>query len=329
MRDPAFWHELDLQSRRSAPMTRLMLTPIASLYAWAGARRIEKAEPFDVGIPVICIGNLTVGGSGKTPIVKMVRNYLSSLGIRAASLSRGYRGKLKGPLKVDPGTHSAADVGDEPRMLAESGEAWIGADRVAAAEAMKAEGVQVIIMDDGHQNPTLQKDYTLIVIDGGNPVGNGFVFPKGPLREPVRTGLERADAVIVMGEVSEDAPLPDFGGLPVTHGRVEPSETLPAGPFVAFAGIGRPQKFFDTLEGAGAELSEAVPFPDHHSYTARDIQFLKQLADEREARLITTEKDFARLSAADREDISMLPVEARFDGNDFEALLAPLIRTLS
>ena len=309
MHEPAFWREKDLRSRKSAPVLRLLLTPVSAIYQWAGARRIRTTEPFDAGIPVICVGNLTVGGSGKTPLTTYLREQLVERGVRAATLSRGYGGTLKGPLKVDPTTVIASEVGDEPLMMACSGESWIGRDRVAAVKAMKANGVDIVLMDDGHQNPSLKKTLSLVVIDAGDPIGNGFVFPKGPLREPVEAGLERADAVIVMGQ--EELPTQLLSGFnrPVIKMHITPRGAPQDGNYVAFAGIGRPLKFFDTLASyKGVTLEEAVPYPDHHPYSDSDITFLRQLADERDARLITTEKDLMRLTPAQREGIMCLPV---------------------
>lgn len=326
MREPAFWHELDRKSRRSAPLTRLLLTPLAMIYAAAGARRIRKTTPLKVDIPVICIGNLTVGGTGKTPVVQTLRAALAEQGVRAASLSRGYKGRLKGPVRVDISLHSAADVGDEPLMLAASGEAWIGADRVSAAKAMQSEGVDVILMDDGHQNPSLFKDISIIVIDGGNPCGNGFVFPKGPLREPISEGLARADAVLIMGDLLATVPDLDTFKGPVVETRMTPTAAAPEGPLVAFAGIGRPQKFFDTLTDAGGTLADAIPFPDHHTFSDNDLTYLRTLAAERKARLITTEKDFVRLSSAQRDEVLAFPVRIDLPRSDIDRLLAPVLK---
>jgi tetraacyldisaccharide 4'-kinase len=294
------------------------------IYSWAGERRIKKTEAFDAGIPVICVGNLTVGGSGKTPLVAAIRENLRSKGKRAASLSRGYKGSLTGPLKVDFSYHSAAQVGDEPLMLSCTGETWIGADRPAAAKAIRSDGADVIIMDDGHQNPTLKKDLSIVVIDGGNPVGNGQVFPKGPLREPVARGLERADAVIIMGTM--DKPLKELEAFtgPVIRAGVTPADRPPTEPLIAFAGIGRPQKFFDTLAAVGGEIVETVPFPDHHTYRESDLALLRKLAEERGARLITTEKDFVRMTPVERDGILNLPVQAVFDETVLDALLQTL-----
>ncbi len=320
MRPPHFWSGgLDPRAREAAPVTRALLTPLASLYAALTARRLARARPERVPVPVICVGNLTLGGSGKTPIVAALRAQLTGQGLRAASLSRGYRGRLKGPLRVDPARHSARDVGDEPAMLAAGGETWIGADRPAAARAMARAGVEVIVMDDGHQTPTLHRDLSLVVIDAGDPFGNGHVFPKGPLREPVRAGLARADAVILAGAGPEpDASWP----CPVLRAHVRPLAPPPPGPLVAFAGIGRPEKFFDSLTAAGAELADTVPFPDHHAYRPSDLAFLDRLAGERGAGLITTAKDAMRLPPEVRARVQVLDVEAVFDP---PAALEPLL----
>lgn len=329
MKDPSFWHERDLRSRRAAPITRILLTPFALFYQWAGSRRIRQTEPVSINIPVICVGNLTVGGSGKTPVVAAIREHFRQKGVRAASLSRGYKGELKGPLRVGFQIHTARLVGDEPLMLSRQGEAWIGADREATARAMQDDGVELIIMDDGHQNPTLHKDVSIVVIDGGNPYGNGFVFPKGPLREPVQSGLLRADAVVIMGDLAHDIPeLAGFSG-PVIKSRVMAVETAPDGPLIAFAGIGRPQKFFDTLQASGGALADAVPFPDHHTFSPSDISYLRNLAADREARLITTEKDYVRLSENDREGVLVFPVSASLTASDIDVLTGPVLKLLS
>lgn len=330
MRDPAFWQVTDRRSRASAPMLRLLLTPLSALYAWAGARRIRKATPVVPEAPVVCIGNLTVGGTGKTPLTTWIRQILVQEGVRAATLSRGYGGRLKGPVKVGKSHHSAADVGDEPLMMAQSGESWIGRDRVAAAHAMAAEGVEIILMDDGHQNPTLKKALSIVVIDAAALWGNGFVFPKGPLREPVSTGLARADIVVLMGDGHIPDILTTFKG-PTLRTRII-SRTAPApGRYIAFAGIGRPLKFFDTLAAFDdVELAETIPFPDHHPYTAQDMTYLNTLAAERNAILITTEKDYARLSPDQRHGVLPLPVTIDFDTSSDEMVLkSALLKVLA
>lgn len=326
MREPHFWSAgLDPQSREAAPLTRVLATPFAWLYAAITARRIRRTAPQDVTAHVVCIGNLTAGGTGKSPVVTYVRDYLQShIGWRTASLSRGYGGQLKGPVQVDCDHHSAEAVGDEPLMLATSGESWIGADRAAAGRAMSEAGVEAIIMDDGHQNPTLKKDLSIIVVDSHAAFGNGYVIPKGPLREPVEVGLARADAIVLMGSGTEPEAL-ETVSIPILRAHLVPKVTAPKGPLIAFAGIGRPEKFFDSLTELGANLKDTIPFSDHHRFTERDILYLRALAADHRAQLITTEKDYARLSPAHRASVLTLPVEIQFEKPDmFHALFSRL-----
>ena len=328
MRAPRFWdRDIDPRSREAAPLTRLMLTPASMLYASITRRRIANTTAQALDIPVLCIGNLTAGGTGKSPVALAVRDRLSAAhpAKRIATLSRGYGGKLDGPLKVDPGTHTASDVGDEPLMFSMSGEAWIGgSDRAAAGLAMQKDGVDFIIMDDGHQNPGLHKDMSIIVVDSHAVFGNGHVIPKGPLREPVAEGLARAQGIILMGDGERPEELAGTS-LPLLRARIVPHLSEITGTYVAFAGIGRPEKFFDTLAESGATVADAVPFPDHHTYTARDLKYLRDLARERQARLITTTKDHARLLPADRNDITAFEVKVSFENwTALDQLLKPV-----
>lgn len=326
MREPRFWAaDLDPYSRESAPLTRLLLTPLSWLYAAATGHKVRTTTPYQAGIPVICVGNLTAGGVGKSPVVAAIRERLvTATGQRIATLSRGYGGSEKGPLKIDTSAHTAKEAGDEPLMLASSGESWIGVDRAEAGAAMAEAGVQAIVMDDGHQNPGLHKDISIIVVDANTRFGNGYVIPKGPLREPISKGLARADAVIVMGE----GPIPEeLTGYkkPILRAQIKPHAPPPTGPLVAFAGIGRPQKLFDSLIESGADLRDSVPFPDHHVYRRDDLKWLRQLETDHEARLITTEKDYVRLSEEDRSGILTFPVEAVFeDAHKLDDLIMPL-----
>lgn len=326
MRAPHFWSAgLDPRSREAAPLTRALLTPLAGLYLLALKRRLGKTRPAIAPVPVICVGNLTVGGAGKTPVTEAIRGWLQAAGLRAASLSRGHGGRLHGPLKVDPRSHSWQDTGDEPLMLAATGEAWIGRRRAEAATDMARAGVEVIVMDDGHQNPSLRKDLSLIVIDAAAPFGNGHVLPKGPLREPVSAGLARAQGVILLG----DGPVPGDvtgSGLPVLRASLAPEQPPPPGRLVAFAGIGRPRKFFDGLARAGGEVVDEVPFSDHHPYTESDIRYLRQLARDAQGQLITTAKDHVRLPAQAAAEIASWPVRAVFEDEAALArLLAPVV----
>ncbi|MEM1037151.1 MAG: tetraacyldisaccharide 4'-kinase [Pseudomonadota bacterium] len=329
MREPRFWAaDLDPYSRESAPLTRVLLSPLSWIYAKATAQKIARTTPYQAGVPVICVGNLTAGGVGKSPVVSTIRQRLrTATGLRIATLSRGYGGSEKGPLRVDTTSHTARQVGDEPLMLAASGESWIGVDRAEAGAAMVEVGVEAILMDDGHQNPGLYKDLSLIVVDTQARFGNGYVIPKGPLREPITKGLARADAVIVMGE----GPIPEeLNGFdkPILRAKIKPCAPAPQGPLVAFAGIGRPEKLFDSLTSQGGDVRDAIPFPDHHPYRADDLKWLRELASDHSAQLITTEKDYARLPEIDRSGILTFPVEAVFeDEHMLDELILPLFNT--
>jgi tetraacyldisaccharide 4'-kinase len=302
MRRPDFWDGDDLFARLAVAA----LTPLGSLYG-ATVRWKAKNAAFRAPVPVICVGNLTAGGTGKTPIAIALAEALLARGKKPFFLTRGYGGTQRGPLLVEG--QSAADVGDEPLLLAAAAPAIVSRDRPAGARLAVARGADVIVMDDGHQNFSLAKDLSLVVVDGERGFGNGRVLPAGPLREPVAQGLARADAVIVMG--SGDPVLAGFAG-PILQARVEHrgSENWQGSRVVAFAGIGRPEKFFRTLRGLGADLVDAVPFDDHHPYTPEDLDRLKSLARREDAKLVTTEKDHVRLPSADRLEIAAIAVHA-------------------
>jgi len=320
--------------QRPAPVTRALLTPISWIWAWATARRIARSNPIDPDAPVICVGNLTAGGTGKTPVVREILRILRERGVSAHGLSRGYGGAQKGPLQVDLSRHTAADVGDEPMMMAADGPMWISADRVAGARAAVGAGAQVLVMDDGHQNPTLQKALSLVVVDGETrdgewPLGDGSVFPAGPLREPLATGLARADAVVLV--LPQDLPSPDpelvamFPGKPVLVVRISPVEPPPPGPQLGFAGIGKPWKFERALKAAGCDLVEFANFPDHADYSEDMLTRLADMAAHRGAGLITTDKDWVRLPPAWRERIRAWPIRATFEvPADLDGLLSRL-----
>lgn len=290
MRAPGFWTERNALSA--------LLTPLGALYAAGGRLRRALAHPQQPPVPVICIGNLVAGGAGKTPVAIAVARHLIANGVEVRFLSRGYGGSLKGPVRVVPGLHDATQVGDEPLLLARTAPCWVAADRVAGARAAAEDGARIVIMDDGHQNPALRKAASLVVVDGGYGFGNGRVIPAGPLREPVAEGLARADAVVMLGadEAGIAAQLPP--GLPVLHGFLEPDEAAHAlaGETVhAFAGIGRPEKFFATLRALGCTLGRTRAFPDHHPYTRAEVRAIVDAAWAAGALPVTTEKDSVRL----------------------------------
>jgi len=324
MRPPEFW-KADVKGRDAVHVLRAILAPVSWAYAAVAAHRYRTTITRRVTVPVLCIGNLTVGGAGKTPIARAIR---AKLGPHAHTLSRGYGGRVEGPLRVTPDM-DAREVGDEPLLHARDGAAWIARDRYAGALAAAQAGAQAIVMDDGFQNAALCKDLSIVAVDSQFGIGNGEVFPAGPLRERLDDGLARADAIVMLhntaGETSAVQDwLADFK-KPMLHATLQPTSEIPRGKLVAFAGLARPEKFFDTLENLDAELTEAVPFDDHHVYAEDDMNVLAQIAEERGAQLITTEKDAARLSAEWRQRVAVLPVAAHFaDETALDALLEPI-----
>jgi tetraacyldisaccharide 4'-kinase len=329
---PRWWYSRD---RRVMPMTRALLTPVSWIWARSTARRIARTVPADPGAPVICVGNLTMGGTGKTPVVREIATRLTARGVAVHLLSLGYGGSLAGPIRVDPQVHTAADVGDEPLMLARDFPVWISRDRAAGAAAAVAVGAEVVVMDDGHQNPSVKKALTLVVVDGETrdgewPFGDGRVFPAGPLREPLAVGLARADAVVVL--LPADLPGPDgellqaLKAKPVLSAHLQPAGALAAGPQVGFAGVGKPWKVERALQAAGCELADFAPFPDHFTYDEATLQRLADRAAQFEAGLVTTEKDWVRLPPEWRERVTPWPVRAAFDDGDaLDRLLATIV----
>ena len=316
---PRWWYD---RERRHAPVTRMLLKPLSWIWAAATARRLARTTPVDPGVPVISIGNLTVGGSGKTPVAREILRLLRAAGVDTHALSRGYGGSLEGPTRVDPAAHTPAGVGDEPLMLALDSPAWVSRDRVAGARAAVAAGAEALVLDDAHQNPALKKTLSLVVVDGETrndewPFGDGSVFPSGPMREPLKAGLARADAVVIL--LPADLPAPDpelvevFADLPVFVARLEPAAPPPPGPLVGFAGIAKPWKVERSLTAAGADLKDFAPFPDHAAFRDQDLRFLADRADQFGARLITTEKDWSRLPPAWRARVISWPVKATFE----------------
>lgn len=311
MKAPEFW----LTGRGPWPA---VLAPLGCLYALGGRLRHARARPRDVGVPVICIGNLTAGGTGKTPLAITIAGLLGAGGRTPHILTRGYGGTLSGPVRVDTVIHNAPETGDEALLLARAAPTWVAHDRVSGARAAINQGADTLILDDGFQNPALKKDFALVVIDGATGLGNGRVIPAGPLREPMRTGLARADAVIIMGrdeknianDVRDCAPdLPVF----TAHLRPCPDTSRLAGKSVfGFAGIGRPEKFRDTLIEIGCRVAGFRAFADHHVFSAQEIAQLRAAADEAKAQLVTTAKDAARLGS-DAQGIEVVEIVAELE----------------
>lgn len=306
MKAPEFWGP-----GRHALADRLMaaaLTPAGWIYGAVTASRASRAPIWQAPVPVICIGNVVAGGAGKTQVCLDLAKRLGDAGQRPHLLTRGYGGTLTGTVRVDPDTHSAAEVGDEALLLAAAAPVWRSADRIAGAQAACAAGAGAIIMDDGFQNPSLGKSLSLLVVDGAYGFGNGHVMPAGPLREPVSGALGRADAVIIIGD-GDIGTLPS--SLPRFRAAIRPAPDAPdvqGRPVIAFAGIGRPEKFFATLQGAGAELVRTEAFADHHPFSRGDVAPLIADAEARGAMLLTTAKDYVRMPADLKGDVTPYPV---------------------
>lgn len=313
MQAPSFWYS------KEASASAILLAPLAALYDAAGRLNRWMTTPMPAPMPVICVGNLVAGGAGKTPTAIALARLLSGEGHNVHMLTRGYGGRLSGPVSVDLTQHTAADVGDEALLLARVAPTWIGADRRVIAHRASDAGSTLAIMDDGFQNPSLRKTVSLVVVDGEVGLGNGCVMPAGPLREDPRRALTRADAIIVMGEDRvgiADAlrammarPLPVFAAsLRATPAALN----LAREKVFAFAGIARPEKFFASLRACGCNIAGMKAFPDHYSFRTSDVTALRSAARAAGARLVTTEKDHVRLSGEDAADIAVFAVEASF-----------------
>ena len=316
MREPAFWH-------RPRGLMSSLLAPVATIYGAISGARMQRPG-VSAGIPVICVGNYHAGGAGKTPTVLALVELLRSAGETPVVLSRGYGGQLPGPVEVDSARHTARDVGDEPLMIAAHVPVVIARDRIAGAQLAKTRGASVIVMDDGFQNPSLRKDASVVVIDSARGLGNGCVFPAGPLRAPLDPQVARTDALIVIGNGSaaNDVALSvqAQGGL-VLRARIVPDAAsltaLRGQRVLAFAGIGDPERFFATLRAHGIDVAATQAFPDHHPFTANDIAGLASRASSRGLLLVTTEKDHARFRGmANLPPLATLGIGLEFERRD-------------
>jgi tetraacyldisaccharide 4'-kinase len=286
------------------------------VFGAAARLRRYAATPWKAPVPVICVGNLTVGGAGKTPTVLAIADRLQAAGVRVACLSRGYGGSNRGPLEVDLQRHTAGEVGDEPLLLARAAPTWISRDRKDGAQVAIAEGIDVLILDDGLQNPSLRYDIVLVVVDAAYGFGNRRLLPAGPLREPVATGLARATAIVLIGEDPHDLASELKRSAPVLRARLVADDaalSLKGRRVLAFAGIGRPEKFFDTLRELGADIVHRTAFADHHPYTPDEAMALIEDAQRHNAIPVTTTKDFVRLPNGSQRMVTPVGVSLRFD----------------
>ncbi|MBL8631069.1 MAG: tetraacyldisaccharide 4'-kinase [Rhodospirillaceae bacterium] len=320
MQPPEFWTHTNGVAR--------ILEPLGRIYGAVTSARADNAHAPRASIPVISVGGLTVGGAGKTPVTLSLTERLQDRGQKTAVVLRGYGGSLKGPVRVDADLHSSVDVGDEALLHVVQGPTWVARKRIEGVNAAAAAGATVAVLDDGHQHPGIHKDLRIVVIDGQNPWGNGYIFPAGPLRERVSRGLARTDAIVLMGEDRTDfaAQLPSH--IPLLKASLVPDPlalSLRGQNVVAFAGIGNPEKFIATLREIGARIVAWHGFEDHQAFGAADIQPLLDEAFAMGALPVTTAKDAVRLSPDQRQQVNIVSVAVLW--KDDAAVDANLSRT--
>ena len=316
MKPPAFWFTAPDKPHL---MARL-LAPLAAIAAFSTKSRVGLRAKHTAKVPVICVGNINMGGTGKTPTVIALVQHYAAQNIKAFVVSRGYGGEVKIACEVNPARMSAKDVGDEPLLIAAFTRVWVSPERAVAAAMAENAGADVIIMDDGHQNPDITKDFSIVVVDAAAGFGNGRVTPAGPLREPVDVGLARADLVVSIGTPADQSELlgtwPALNTRPMTTAHLKPLEMgidWNGHKVLAFAGIGRPAKFFDTLRGLGANLVKTISLNDHQPLSRGLLSRMIREAASLNAQLVTTEKDAVRLPAKMRGQVLTLPVRLEFD----------------
>jgi tetraacyldisaccharide 4'-kinase len=310
-----------------------LLLPASAMWNAAGRVRRAFSHPYRATVPVVCVGNLVTGGAGKTPVTLAMTIWLLERNIPVHVVTRGYGGRLRGPVWVDPARHDAVAVGDEALLHAARAVCWVARDRAAGVRAATEVGARVILLDDGLQNPAVAKALSIIVIDVAYGFGNRRVIPAGPLREGLSDGLARADAIVLLateGEASCGESIPISDGRPTISGVLAPvaGERLRGARLLAFAGIGRPQKFFATVRALGADLVGTRQFPDHHPYRAAEIDALRRDAERAGARLVTTAKDIVRVPPTLRAGIEVLEVEIRWsDPEALDRLMMPVVQS--
>jgi len=313
---PEFWYAQDSARRR---LFALALFPLGYACGWCVRKRFDFYFPVPMEKPVICVGNLTAGGAGKTPVALSLCDILKERGHNPHFLTRGYGGTETGPLQVAPSRDTALDVGDEALLLVEKAPTWVSINRALGAQQAFDTGASIVILDDGFQNPSFYKDFSIVAADGAVGFGNGRIFPAGPLRESLSFGLSRANAVVMIGEDRTGAAeqiravAPD---MPILRARYVPEESnidLAGKTVYAFAGIGRPQKFKDSLIEAGAQLEGWGSFPDHFAYVEEDLKELMAAAEAASAVVVTTAKDYVRVPASLKSRVSVFRIRLEWE----------------
>jgi tetraacyldisaccharide 4'-kinase len=321
MKTPEFWQTKNLFSTA--------LLPLSALYGVAiNLKKQLSPHSIEITVPVICVGNVTAGGAGKTPTAIAIAERLKNKNVHTYFLSRGYGGALKGPVLVNPDVHTARDVGDEPLLLARILPTIVAKDRVQGVTFACEKGARLLIMDDGFQNHSIPKILSLLVVDGRYGFGNGQLLPAGPLRETPESAFARAHGIIVIGKNTLSLPT----SLPIISATLTPTpaaSALRGRNVFAFCGIAHPQKFFDTLALIGATLTGSAAFSDHHCYNERDMETLTKRAKHANAILVTTAKDAVRLRPEWKSLVTVVEVSLIFDKPEqLDALLAPTLKKL-
>ena len=308
MKAPQFWYEPNTWKAK-------FLYPLGYFYNLLTLLRGKLAKPQSYSCLTICIGNLNVGGTGKTPTTIALAKHFLKKGLQVHVVSRGYKGKFQGTFLVDPQKHKSDEVGDEPLFISEFTSVWVSNKRKNGIAAAENAGAQIVLLDDGFQDPSFHKDFSLIVVDGEKGFGNKKCMPAGPLRENIVQGFKRADALVIVGErIYKFDTFPTH--LKIIHSTLKPIETgmnWKEGKYLAFAGIADPSKFFKTLRSLGANLIDCVALSDHQKLDGQVLKRLERKANSAHALLVTTEKDAVRLSNTYRKKVLSLPVRIEFD----------------
>lgn len=325
MKAPSFWSHKGILSSA--------LLPLSAFYQMLSFMRGQITTPYRSKLCVVCVGNITSGGTGKTPVTAFLARQLTDQGMRVAILSRGYGGTQKTPLKIEPAHHLAAQVGDEPLLLAHFADVIVSPNRAAGAKFIEQlDSYDVILMDDGMQNPQLEKDVRILIFDGALGLQNNRILPAGPLRQTLSSALPSADVIMINGP-DKTALRDQLGNQPCfgfTLAPDAPSQAdISGSPVFAFAGIGRPERFFETLREHGYQLGGTKAYGDHHSYQKSELDDLWQQADRLGARLITTQKDWVRLPKEWQEKIAYLPVRLQISDKDVTVMLSMITQHLA